>query len=150
MIDPFSIMWFKKIHKFYFDSYWEKLQQSAAARTTQQNQQQSSSLSQQQGTNSGTSTPIPTSNTSLLAAAMNNQQQQQLQQPQNQRLRGLLAILNDPNYQLTKQKFLADFNFQQPTSVNVHTFIAKLKQWIALIETHLVNSMPRQHLLDER
>jgi hypothetical protein len=149
MIDPFSIMWFKKIHKFYFDSYWEKLQQSAAARTTQQNQQQSSSLSQQQGTNSGTSTPIPTSNTSLLAAAMNNQQQQ-LQQPQNQRLRGLLAILNDPNYQLTKQKFLADFNFQQPTSVNVHTFIAKLKQWIALIETHLVNSMPRQHLLDER
>lgn len=157
-------MWFKKIHKFYFEPYWEKLQQSAAVRNAQPQHNQNSlglnqggiqqhSPSPTSGAISGTSTPIQSGGAGIVpsvlaaaaaaAAAAGNQ-------PQNQRLRGMLAILNDPNYQLTKQKFLADFNFQQPTTVNVHGFISKIKQWINLIETHLVNSMPRQQLLDER
>ncbi len=102
-IDPFSIIWFKKLHKFYADPYWDKFQ---------------------------------------LARNLNNQN--------NQRVRCLLAILNDPNYKLTRQRFLNDFNYQLPSqSVNLLQFVAKLKQWIKLFETH-VRSMPKQQLLDER
>ncbi len=69
---------------------------------------------------------------------------------QNQRVRSLLAILNDPNYQITRQKFLQDFNYQLPSHpVNVFAFIEKLKSWIKLFETH-INSLPKQQLLDEK
>ena len=116
MIDPLSITWFKKLHKFYLDPYWDKFQ----ARN------------------------FPGSNGANAAqnAAANN--------TQNTRLRGILAIVNDPNYQLTRQKFLADFNYQLPSQfVNTFTFINKLKNWIALFEQH-IRSLPKQQLLDDR
>lgn len=134
----------------------EKIQQARSTQQQQQQQSQQTSSTNPSGVSTGTTNPIQpgtssgTTSTSTTSATTPAASSAANNPPHNLRLRGLLAILNDPNYQLTKQKFIADFNFQQPAVVNVHTFINKLKQWINLIETHLVNSMPRQHLLDER
>ena len=122
-IDPFSIIWFKKLHKFYADPHWDKY-------TLNKNSAQPNTPSTPGG-----------SGQQQLVNNMNNQ---------NQRLRCLLAILNDPSYQTTKQKFLADFNYQPPSSpVNLFAFINKLKNWIRLFEIH-IRSLPKQQLLDER
>ena len=129
MIDPLAITWFKKLHKFYLDPYWDKFQ---LARNQQQQQQQG-------GTLPGGTNPLTSQN---LANAFGNSQ--------NSRLRGIMAIVNDPNYQITRQKFLADFNYQLPSQlVNTFTFIAKLKNWITLFELH-IRSLPKQQLLDDR
>ena len=111
VIDPLSIVWFKKLHKFYLDSYWDKFR-------------------------------------SLQNSGQNQNLNNQLANHQNTRLRGILAIVNDPNYKITLDKFIADF--QSPSQfVNTFAFIAKLKNWIALFELHL-RSLPRQQLLDDR
>jgi transformation/transcription domain-associated protein len=113
LIDPLSILWFKKLHKFYLDSYWDKFRSLQNSATGGQN--------------------------------LNNQ----LANHQNTRLRGILAIVNDPNYKITLEKFIADFQTPPNQFVNTFTFIGKLKNWIALFELHL-RSLPRQQLLDDR
>jgi transformation/transcription domain-associated protein len=121
LIDPLAITWFKKLHKFYLDPYWDKFQIARNLNTP----------------GGATSTNAPNSLNNTLA---NNQ---------NIRLRGILAIVNDPNYQITRQKFLLDFNYQPSQHVNTFTFIQKLKSWINLFELH-IRSQPKQQLLDDR
>ena len=80
-------------------------------------------------------------------AASNNSQ---LASIHNQRMRSILAFINDPNYQIAKQRFQTDFNFSLPSaSINVFAFIAKIKSWIKLFEAHLKNA-PQTQLLDDR
>lgn len=122
-IDPFTIIWFKRLHKFYAESYLDKFQLAR-------------NLFSGGGSTSGTQNQ--TNNLNNIANS------------QNQRVRSLLAVLNDPNYLTTRQKFQEDFNLQLPTaSVNVFVMIEKLKTWIKLFELHL-RTMPKSQLLDER
>lgn len=74
-IDPFTIIWFKRLHKFYAESYLDKFQ---LARNL-------FSGSTQNGTQN------PSNNINNIANS------------QNQRVRSLLAVLNDPNYLTTRQ-----------------------------------------------
>jgi transformation/transcription domain-associated protein len=131
-IDPFSIIWFKKLHKFYAD--YDKLQMSvknlnAAAAAAALNNNAASSTNNENTNNQATSTNLNSSNLLL--------------NTQNQRLRGLLAILNDSNYQTTRHKFLNDFNSllsQQSNNsclINVFEFINKIKKWIKIIEKYI-------------
>ncbi len=136
LIDPFSILWFKKLHKFYADPYWDKFQLAR-------------NLNQSNGVSSPSNSNSSNINNNSLAAQLNNLNNA-FANNQNHRVRSLLAIVNDPNYQLTRQKFLADFNYQLPSQqVNLFTFINKLKSWIKLFEIH-INSLPKQQLLDEK
>ena len=98
---------------------------------------------------SNPSTPTNPTNPNTANTA-NNTQATNLANSQNQRVRSLLAVLNDPNYLLTRSKFQQDFNYQLPAaSVNVFLLIAKLKAWIKLFELHL-KTLPTAQLLDER
>ena len=139
-------MWFKKLHKFYADPYWDKFQLSL--KNLNSNSQSSSNIgSSNTNTTSNPNTPNNASNNSN--SNINN-----LANTQNQRLRGLLAILNDPNYQITRQKFLIDFHYQSSLAagqrINLSEFILKIKNWIKSIESYL-NSLPKKQLLmDER
>jgi hypothetical protein len=103
LIDPFSILWFKKLNKFYADPYCDKFQ---LARNLNQKNSTSSPVSGNANSNSH--------NNNSLAAQLNNLNNT-FANNQNHRVRSLLAIVNDPNYQLTRQKFLADFNYQLPS-----------------------------------
>lgn len=134
-IDPFSIMWFKKIHKFYVDPQFLQLSNRLSSQQSQSPQAVSSP-----GNNTNSSTNGAYSN--------NNGNQGNL--TNNQRLKGLIAILNDPNYQSTRQRFSQDFNYQPQQQISISQFVDKLKSWIKLIESHLELSMPKKQLLDER
>ncbi|CAF0709284.1 unnamed protein product [Brachionus calyciflorus] len=123
-IDPFSIMWFKKIHKFYIDIQYFQLPNRLNS------QQNSPSI----GSPSGPSTQSQTS-------------------AQNPRLRGLIAILNDPNHQITRQKFQQDFPYTQTNpsqQINIKLFIDKIKNWIKLLQLHVDLSVPKKSILDEK
>lgn len=133
-------MWFKKIHKFYVDPQFLQL-------STRLSSQQSGSSQTPQLSVSSPQTPSSGSN---LSSSGNGNGNTNVNHVHNQRLRGLIAILNDPNYQSTRQKFLVDFNYQQQQLVNMSLFIDKLKSWIQLIESHLAMTMTKKQLLDER
>ncbi len=68
-----------------------------------------------------------------------------------QNVKRFMAILNDPNYQHTRAKFLNDFNFSQQanTQINLFLFITKLRSWIELLEIQ-IRLLPKFQLLDER
>jgi transformation/transcription domain-associated protein len=137
VIDPFTISWFKKLHKFYADPYWDKFQISVKnIKSTPSNQTTSFS-----------------SSLSVVQSNMNDQNMNLsnniLISTQNQRFKGLLAILNDPNYQITRRKFLDDFNFLPNHTVNINSLISKIRDWIKLIENHIY-SLPKKYLLDDR
>jgi transformation/transcription domain-associated protein len=127
-IDPFSIIWFKRLFKFYADtSYLEKYQ-----------------LNRNLFNNANNSPSTPTT-------AGGSAANQQANSSQNHRFRSILAVFNDPNYLITRQKFQQDFNYQlsNTPSVNVFSMISKLKSWVKLFELHLKTG-PKQQLLEER
>lgn len=143
-IDPFQIIWFKRLHKFYAESYLDKFQLARnlfSGNSTNNNNKDSPSGASTNNTNNSQGNNNNNNNNNNLNNIANSQ---------NQRVRSLLAVLNDPNYLLTRTKFQQDFNFQLPSaSVNVFLMIAKLKTWIKLFELHL-KTMPTSQLLDER
>ena len=104
-IDPFSIIWFRKLYRNYVELSVEKLNQQA-------------------------------------------------QTNPNQSIKRYLAISNDPDYKLQKTQFLADFNFAaqsggQQATINLFTFIQKLRNWIQMLEAK-IRLQTKVQLLDER
>jgi transformation/transcription domain-associated protein len=129
MIDPFSITWFKKLHKFYADPYWDRFQLTLK------------SMNIQPGSNVNLQ--------SLIAATASANSNEQPNATNLSRYRGLLTILNDPNYQATRSKFLIDFNLHPGQTMHVDEFVEKVKSWIGLIENHL-HTQSKKQIFDER
>lgn len=107
---------------------------------------------------SSVSSPLtPTSSVSQQASCSGAQNQQ------NTRLKSLIAILNDPNHQITRQKFQQDFPYTQTSGsqqqqqqqlqqqqISIKAFIDKLKSWINMLEAYNDLMIPKKSLLDER